>query len=44
MRSTILVLLFCLGLLTAGCNDKPKPGGPMPKASANVVAPALSAG
>ena len=29
---------------TAGCNDKPKPGGPMPKASAIVVVPALSAG
>jgi hypothetical protein len=44
MRSTILVLLFCLGLLTAGCNDKPKPGGPMPKASADVVMPAPFAG
>jgi hypothetical protein len=44
MRSTAFVLLFCIGLLTAGCDDRPKPGGPMPKASANVVMPALSAG
>jgi hypothetical protein len=34
MRSATLVLLFCLGLLAAGCNEKPKPGGPLPKASA----------
>jgi len=26
--------LLCLGLLAAGCNEKPKPGGPMPKSSA----------
>jgi hypothetical protein len=38
MRSTTLVLLFCLGLLAAGCDDRPKPGGPMPKASAHAVA------
>jgi hypothetical protein len=44
MRSTAFVLLFCIGLVTAGCDDKPKPGGPMPKASAIVVVPALSAG
>jgi len=43
MRSTALVLLFCLGLLTAGCDDRPKPGGPMPKALASVAMPALSA-
>ncbi|MET3444067.1 hypothetical protein ABIC94_004876 [Variovorax paradoxus] len=44
MRSTAFVLLFCIGLVTAGCDDRPKPGGPMPKASVNVVVPALSAG
>jgi hypothetical protein len=44
MRSTVFVFLFCIGLVTAGCNDKPKPGGPMPKASADVVMPAPLAG
>jgi hypothetical protein len=44
MRSTAFVLLFCIGLLTAGCNEKPKPGGPVPKASADVVMPAQIAG
>jgi len=44
MRSTVLVLLFCIGLVTAGCDDKPKPGVPVPKASADVVMPASSAG
>ncbi|SEJ03288.1 MULTISPECIES: hypothetical protein [unclassified Variovorax] len=39
MRSTAFVFLFCLGLMTAACDDKPKPGGPMPKALATVVAP-----
>jgi hypothetical protein len=35
MRSTVLVLLFCVGLLTVGCDEKPKPpGAPMPKAMA----------
>jgi len=43
MRSAALVLLLCIGLVTAGCNDKPKPGGPVPKASASVVVPALTA-
>jgi hypothetical protein len=39
MRSTSLVLLlFCMGLLTAACDDRPKPGGPMPKASMSFVA------
>jgi hypothetical protein len=33
MRSTALVLLFCLGLLTAACDEKRKPGVPVPKAS-----------
>jgi len=44
MRSTAFVLLFCLGLLTAACDDKPtKPGMPVPKASsANLVAPVSS--
>ncbi|WP_276311656.1 MULTISPECIES: hypothetical protein [unclassified Variovorax] len=37
MRSTALVLLFCLGLLTAACDEKPtKPGVPMPKAIATA--------
>jgi len=41
MRSTVFVLLFCLGLLTAACDDKPtKPGVPTPKALASLVAPA----
>jgi len=41
MRSLAFVLLCCLGLLTAGCDDKPKPpSGPMPKAQAGVVTPA----
>ncbi|WP_268992030.1 hypothetical protein [Variovorax paradoxus] len=40
MRSTVLVLLFCIGLVSAGCDDKPKPGVPVPKASAVVVMPA----
>ncbi|WP_301280761.1 hypothetical protein [Variovorax paradoxus] len=44
MRSAAFVLLFCIGLIAAGCDDKPKPGGPMPKASANVVSPVLLAG
>jgi hypothetical protein len=44
MRSTAFVLLFCIGLAMAGCNDKPKPGGPMPKASADVVMPAQIVG
>jgi len=41
MRSTAFVLLFCLGLLTAGCDDKPRPGVPVPKATAtsSTVAP-----
>jgi hypothetical protein len=43
MRSTAFILLFCLGLLVAACDDKPKPGGPMPKASSVVSAPALNA-
>ncbi len=35
MRSTAFVLLFCLGLLVAACDDKPtKPGVPVPKATA----------
>ncbi|MDM0004616.1 hypothetical protein QTI51_00420 [Variovorax sp. J22G73] len=34
MRSTAFVLLFCLGLVTAGCDNKPKPGVPVPKALA----------
>jgi hypothetical protein len=38
MRSTAFVLFFCLGLLVAGCDDKPKPGGPMPKASTSTGA------
>ncbi|WP_277401885.1 hypothetical protein [Variovorax sp. RKNM96] len=42
MRSTALALLFCIGLLAAGCDDKPKPGGPMPKASAIVTLPVVS--
>lgn len=43
MRSTAFVLLFCLGLLTAARDDKPtKPGMPVPKASANLVAPVSS--
>ncbi len=39
MRSTVFVLLFCLGLLTAACDGKRKPGIPMPKAflSSSVV-------
>ncbi|WP_260396769.1 hypothetical protein [Variovorax sp. KBW07] len=41
MRSTAFVLLFCLGLLTAACDDKPKPGGPVPKASVSVVVSTL---
>jgi hypothetical protein len=46
MRSTAFVLLFCLGLLTAACDDKPRPGGPLPKAlsSSVVVAPVLFVG
>ncbi|MDQ0587471.1 hypothetical protein [Variovorax paradoxus] len=44
MRSTALVLLFCIGLLTAGCDNKPKPGVPVPKASADVVMPVPLAG
>jgi hypothetical protein len=41
MRSTAFVLLFCLGLLTAACDDKPtKPGVPTPKALASLVASA----
>ncbi|MET3497632.1 hypothetical protein [Variovorax boronicumulans] len=43
MKSTALALLFCLGLLSAGCDDKPKPGGPVPKASASVVTSVLLA-
>jgi hypothetical protein len=44
MRSTVLVLLFCIGLLTVGCDEKPKPpGAPMPKASADVSILVLSA-
>jgi hypothetical protein len=44
MRSTAFVLLFCIGLLAVGCDDKPTPpGGPMPKASAVVSMLALSA-
>ncbi|MDP9602757.1 hypothetical protein ABL840_07260 [Variovorax sp. NFACC27] len=45
MRSTAFVLLFCLGLLTAACDEKPtKPGVPVPKASTSIVAaPALVA-
>lgn len=41
MRSTSFVLLFCLGLLTAGCDNKPKPGVPVPKAAtvSSTVAP-----
>jgi len=39
MRSTALVLLFCASLLAPSCDDMPKPGGPLPKASANVVMP-----
>ncbi|WP_269823220.1 hypothetical protein [Variovorax sp. IB41] len=42
MRSTALALLFCIGLVAAGCDDKPKPGGPMPKAAANVTLPVVS--
>jgi len=43
MRSTAFVLLFCLGLLTAACDDKPtKPGVPVPKASSDLVAPVPS--
>jgi hypothetical protein len=30
--------LCCLGLLAAGCDDKPKPGGPMPKAAVTDTA------
>ncbi|BEP47402.1 hypothetical protein GmRootV116_10980 [Variovorax sp. V116] len=44
MRSTVLVLLLCIGLVAAGCNDKPKPGVPVPKASADVVMPVPFAG
>ncbi|MDQ0042037.1 hypothetical protein [Variovorax boronicumulans] len=44
MRSTALALLFCIGLIAAGCDDKPKPGGPMPKAMANVVLPVVFTG
>ncbi|WP_200937518.1 hypothetical protein [Variovorax sp. Root473] len=33
MRSTAFVLLLCLGLLTAACDGKRKPGVPVPKAS-----------
>jgi len=43
MRSTALVLLFCVGLLAPSCDEMPKPGGPMPKASADVVMPVLHA-
>jgi hypothetical protein len=34
MRSTAFVLLFCAGLMVAGCDDKPRPGAPVPKALA----------
>ncbi|WP_286185798.1 hypothetical protein [Acidovorax cavernicola] len=44
MRSTALVLLVCLGLLTAACDGKRKPGIPVPKASVSVVVSALSVG
>jgi hypothetical protein len=44
MRSTVLVLLFCIGLVAAGCDNKPKPGVPVPKASADVVMPVPFAG
>jgi hypothetical protein len=42
MKSTLLVFLFCVGLLTAACDDRPKPGWPMPKASVSLATPAPS--
>ncbi|MDH6592944.1 hypothetical protein M2165_002833 [Variovorax sp. TBS-050B] len=42
MRSTFVAFLCCLGLMAAGCNDKPKPGGPMPKAAQAVVVPSAA--
>jgi hypothetical protein len=43
MRTLLTALFFCLGLLSAGCDDKPKPGGPMPKAAAvSLAAPSLA--
>jgi len=44
MRSTSFVLLFCLGLLVGACDDKPKPGVPVPKASVSVAVPVLAEG
>ena len=43
MRNLFLALCCCLGLMAAGCDDKPRPGGPMPKASAAqpLVAPSV---
>jgi len=43
MRSAAFVLLLCLGLLTAACDGKRKPGVPVPKALSSsfvVVMPA----
>ncbi|KTT14759.1 hypothetical protein NS331_22495 [Pseudacidovorax intermedius] len=41
MNTYLLAPMAVLALLLAACDDKPRPGGPVPKAAtATVVAPA----
>jgi hypothetical protein len=43
MKSFLLLLLAGLTFLLAGCNEKPKPGGPVPKAEAPASSAAAAA-